>query len=100
MDEDKETFSDWEEENDVFIVSLFSHFSSGDIKEVFEHDLLNFKFNIKDIASKFCVDEVDLIKLINFIRKQVHDAQCCSKVIDDKFMVMELTSRCVINIAY
>ena len=86
MDEDKETFSDWEEENDVFIVSLFSHFSSGDIKEVFEHDLLNFKFNIKDIASKFCVDEVDLIKLINFIRKQIHDAQCCSKVIDDEFI--------------
>jgi len=87
MDPEQETFSDWEEEdNDTTYISLLSSFSSGDIREVLQHDVLTFKFNIQEIAPKFCVDEVDLIKLINFIRSKVQVATKANKPIDQDFV--------------
>lgn len=88
MDPEQETFSDWEEDDNEVenIFSLFSTFTSSDIADVLKHDVENFNFNIQEIAPKFCVDEVDLIKLINFIRKKVQEKTQVGKSIDADFI--------------
>ena len=74
MEEEKETFSDWDETETHSILSLFdSNYNSTNIHEVLEYDTKNYNFDMKLISKKYCIDEIDLIKLINFIRKEVTD---------------------------
>lgn len=74
MEDQKETFSDWDETETHFVVSLFdSNFSSPNINEILDYDAEKYNFDMRMISKKYCIDEIDLIKLINFVRKEVAD---------------------------
>mmetsp|Transcript_27994 Transcript_27994/g.47029 ORF Transcript_27994/g.47029 Transcript_27994/m.47029 type:complete len:185 (-) Transcript_27994:89-643(-) len=58
---------DWEEEEEP-IKSLFNNDMLPTVEDLVQHDLLMFKFDLKHQVSCHCKDDLDVIRLINYIR--------------------------------
>ncbi|XP_023215202.1 zinc finger protein 277-like [Centruroides sculpturatus] len=71
---------DWEEES-THVVCLFCDFTSSDVDELMLHMNENHKFDFDEIKTKFTLNFYEQVKLINYIRKQMHQQNCfiCNK---------------------
>lgn len=78
-DDEDARFSDWESENDeeYSVKSLFASRTFPNIREVLEFDKQTYKFDLIGVALSALgsnIDEIALIKLVNYIRGSVQKA--------------------------
>lgn len=67
-----EQFDDWSDaEEEEAVTSLFSSARLASVKELIQYDLEHTGFDLNSTVQAHCRDELDFIKLINFIRKHV-----------------------------
>ncbi len=75
---DDDNFDDWSDQDDVSCRSLFD--TSGGMvfdspKACLAHDMRKFSFDVREICSTVGRDDITLIKLVNFVRGRVVEAQ-------------------------
>ena len=75
---DDDNFDDWSDQDDVSCRSLFD--TSGGMvfdspKACLAHDMREFSFDVREICSTVGRDDITLIKLVNFVRGRVVEAQ-------------------------
>lgn len=70
-DDDAGIYDDWNEEDYVTIKSFFSEIYFPSIQAVLNHDRENFNFDfVKILIEIECSDELQLIMIVNYIRKE------------------------------
>jgi type I protein arginine methyltransferase len=74
-DENQEdTYSDWEESNDVQVTCPFSGAKFTSNAECLDHVKLNYSFDFLEQQQKLGLDIYGMIRLVNYIRSEVHRA--------------------------
>lgn len=70
IENDLDDWVDEEEDDQMLFKSLFddSYFSSVDLLISYDIDVYN--FNLKQVVAEYAVDDISIIKLINFIRSK------------------------------
>ncbi|RYG96525.1 hypothetical protein EON65_54285 [archaeon] len=73
--EEDSRFEDWSEEEgeEEQFTSLFSKATFPSIQALLEHEKTVNNFDLIQIARDTCKDEIDFIKLVNFVRKSVNE---------------------------
>ena len=69
LEEIEKDLEDWVDEDDqILFKSLFddTYFSSVDLLIAYDMDVYN--FNLKQVVAEYAIDDISIIKLINFIR--------------------------------
>lgn len=76
-DQSNPKFDDWIEDDEeiVRIKSLFDSHYLNSVKALLEYDSKTYQFNLQEIVYEICHDEIDFIKLINFLRKTIQTNQ-------------------------
>jgi hypothetical protein len=71
-EEEDKNFDEWVEDDDSEPVkSLFSEQQLPSIQALIEHDRERFGFDLQQVVSSHCTDDISYIKLINFLRTTV-----------------------------
>ena len=71
-EEDDKNFDEWVEDDDSEPVkSLFSQQVLPSIQALIEHDREQFGFDLPQVVSQCCTDDISFIKLVNFLRSTV-----------------------------
>jgi type I protein arginine methyltransferase len=74
--EGDDNFEDWEDDEDeeIFVKSLFSNSNHNSMEKFMQHDKDNFGFDLLEVVAASKFDDIRLIKLVNMIRRRVKDA--------------------------
>ncbi|KAK2722809.1 zinc finger protein 277-like [Artemia franciscana] len=90
MDSESEDWSDWEEaEQDLGAVCFFCNSKFTDINKFESHLKVDHNFDFHADRKKLNLDFYQQVKLVNYIRRQMHQRRCiyCSKEFKTKLQV-------------
>ncbi|CAM1154482.1 ZNF277 (predicted) [Pycnogonum litorale] len=84
------SWDDWKSNDDIGSFCLFCKYSTSDIDDLQAHLLNKHKFDLMQIKEKMNLDFYLKVKLINYIRRQVHQRRCinCDEKFDDTSSLM------------
>lgn len=98
--EDEGKFEDWSEEEgeEEQFTSLFSQTTFPSIQALLDNERTNNNFDLIQIARDVCKDEIDFIKLVNFVRRSANEEKLGPEDVkalvyaqkytgDDKYMI-------------
>jgi hypothetical protein len=75
IEDDEKNFDDWIEDDEATQVkSLFSDSFFSSIDELIAHEKENFDFDFQAVVRDVCKDDMSFIKLVNYIRRSVKEA--------------------------
>ncbi|CAH1783503.1 unnamed protein product, partial [Owenia fusiformis] len=97
-DTDKdEDWSDWQEMGGAKAVCLFCDWSATNVDILWEHIQKVHDFNMTEVKEKLQLTFYQQIKLVNYIRRQIHQSRCIN--CDDSFeskkeLLQHMSDRC------
>jgi type I protein arginine methyltransferase len=96
LEQAEKDLSDWDDDEETTIKSLFNNDTLSSVDELISHDVALFNFDIKSVvAANGFSDDFSIIKMINFIRTRVNalNGESCPDATFIESLKLDIASR-------